>query len=182
MRRDGRGIPWSRRVEGSRVGRSADAMRTSGEVVSDEGRMHAEGRGPYRRSMLRHSDVEEGSEAPSADAVRAMFDVVQGMSSTDAWLRYLRARHPDAVDVLARAAMTDMAIELLVEHGDLSRDEAVAQRAEAEEMAARLLPARDWNEIRQISQILEELAEVCQADAEIVDLNDGSWRRRRAPA
>jgi hypothetical protein len=128
--------------------------------------------------MLRHEEIEERFEAPSNDAVRAMFDVVQGMTPTEAWLRYLRARHPDAVDVLARAAMTDMAIELLVDHGDLTREDAMSQRAEAAELAARMLPGHEWHEIREISQILEELAEVVRADAAIIDLSQGTWRRR----
>ena len=130
--------------------------------------------------MLRHGEVEEGFEAPSADAVRAMFDVVQGMSPTDAWLRYLRTRHPEAVDVLARAAMTDLAIELLVDHGALSREDAMSQREEAAETAARMLPSHEWTEIRQISQILEELDDVVRAEATIIDLDDAARRERTA--
>ena len=132
--------------------------------------------------MLRYSDVDERPETTSVDAVRAMFDVVQGMPPTEAWLRYLRARHPEAVDLLARAAMTDMALELLVDHGDLSREEASTQRAEAAAVATRMLSAQEWAEIRGISQVLEELAEVAGADAAVIDLNDGSWRERRQPA
>jgi hypothetical protein len=136
----------------------------------------------YRRRMLRERDVDDRLETTSTDAVRAMFDVVQGMPPTEAWLRYLRARHPKAVDLLARAAMTDMAIELLVDVGSVSHDEASTQRAEAAEAAARMLPAHEWTEIRGISQVLEELAEAASADAAVIDLNDGSWRERRRPA
>ena len=133
--------------------------------------------------MLRHSDVDEGlDDSPSTEAVRAMFDVVRGMPPTEAWLRYLRARHPEAVDLLARAAMTDMALELLVDHGRLSREEAASQRSEAAERAARMLPAREWQEIREISTILEELAEVVRSEAAIIDLDDDRWHERRQPA
>src|SRR3954451_12332641 len=150
--------------------------------ASGEGPMRAKTRCPYGRSMLRHRDIDERLDATSTDAVRAMFDVVQGMPPTEAWLRYLRARHPDAVDLLARAAMSDMASELLVEQGTLSHDEASAQRAEAADAAARMLPSHEWTEIRGISQVLEELAEVAAADAAIIDLNDGSWHERHRPA
>jgi len=129
--------------------------------------------------MLRYSEVDDRLESPSTDAVRAMFDVVQGMPPTEAWLRYLRAAHPEAVDLLARVAMTDMAIELLVDHGDLTHDEASSERAAAAAAAARMLPAPEWNEIRAISTVLEELAEVVHAEAAIIDLNDGSWHERR---
>ena len=132
--------------------------------------------------MLSYSEVDELFESPSTDGVRAMFDVVQGIPPAEAWLRYLRARHPEAVDLLARAAMTDMAIELLVEHGRLTREEASSQRSEAAEAAARMLPAEEWNEIREISTVLEELAEVVRADAAIIDLNEDGRRERRRPA
>ena len=158
------------------------SVADGGRPASGEGPMRTETRRPYRRGMLRHTDVDERLETTSTDAVRAMFDVVQGMPPTEAWLRYLRARHPHAVDLLARAAMTDMAIELLADQGSLSRDEASTQRAEAAEAAARMLPAREWTEIRGISQVLEELAEVAAGDAAIIDLNDGSWHERRRPA
>jgi hypothetical protein len=129
--------------------------------------------------MLRPNELEEGSDAPSAEAVHAMFSVVQGTSPTDAWLEYLRARHPDAVDVLARAAMADMAIDLLDEHGDLTLEQALAERAEIAEATSRIVRAEGWREIREIAHILEELGEDAgRSDADVVDLTDPSRPER----
>ena len=125
--------------------------------------------------MLQQNEVEERSHGPSAEAVHAMFNVVQGMSPTDAWLGYLRARHPDAVDVLARAAMTDLAIDLLVDHGDMPLDDALAQRAEVAEAASRMVPPAEWREIREIAHILEELGDEdgrTDTDADVIVLTD----------
>jgi hypothetical protein len=122
--------------------------------------------------MIRLDDLDEPSQAPSAEAVQAMFAVVQGMAPTDAWLGYLRARHPAAVDVLAKAAMTDLALDLLVEHHDLSTHDAVRQREEAAQTAANMLAPHEWNEIREIAVILEELGATFGEDADVVVLSE----------
>jgi hypothetical protein len=91
------------------------------------------------------------------DAVAAMFAVVDGTASTDAWVEYVRAHHPTIVDVLARAAMSDMAIDLLVEHGDITRDEALIQRREAATTAAAMLPPGALRRILALKQRLDTM-------------------------
>jgi hypothetical protein len=106
------------------------------------------------------------------DIVGAMFSViVDGASSVDVWLDYVRAHHPKVVDVLARAAMSDIAIEILVDHGDLTKEEAVWQRQAAAETASRMLPPGALRDVLKLKETLEMMESyLSRGDADVVDL------------
>jgi hypothetical protein len=112
------------------------------------------------------------------DALTAMFSVaVEGVPAIDAWLGYVRRRHPDACGRLAEVALTGMALDLLVEHGHVSRDEAIRQRRLAAESAARALGGTAWEEIHRLRQTLTMLERLPdEVDDPVVDLRDDPSR------
>jgi hypothetical protein len=92
------------------------------------------------------------------DAVAAMYAVVaEGDSATDAWLGFLRARHPGAVDALARAAMASVALDLLVANGDMSVEEASRQMLDAATSAADAVSEDVWASVVRFREVLEVL-------------------------
>jgi hypothetical protein len=101
------------------------------------------------------------------ELVSAMLAVsLDRVSPTDAWLGYLRARHPEAVEALAKAAMTDMALDLMVAHGDITSTDALQQRAAAAESASQIVPDGTWERIAKLKQSLERLATTTSATEE----------------
>ena len=92
------------------------------------------------------------------ETVAAMLAVVvDRVPADDAWVAYVRARHPDAADELARLAMTDVALELLVDRGHVSTSEASAQRHAASGNAAARVERGVWREIHRMKRMLEKL-------------------------
>jgi hypothetical protein len=92
------------------------------------------------------------------DAVAAMYAVVaEGDSATDAWLDFLRARHPTAIDALSRAAMASVALDLLVANGDMSVEEASHQMLDAATSAANAVSEDVWASVVRFREILEVL-------------------------
>jgi hypothetical protein len=106
------------------------------------------------------------------ELVRAMYAVaVDRVPSTDAWLGYVRARHPDAIDILAHAAMTDVVLDLLVRSGHLSHADAADQRRSASEPAPHV-PAEIWSTIGSVRQMLETLERYAGNRADVVLLDE----------
>jgi hypothetical protein len=101
------------------------------------------------------------------DAVVAMFAVAEGTASMDAWLEYVRAHHPTIVDVLATAAMTEMAIDLLHGCGDITHEEAVMQRREAATTAAAMLPPGALRQVLALKQRLETMQSRSRGDEDV---------------
>jgi hypothetical protein len=82
--------------------------------------------------------------------------VVDRVPATEAWLGFLRARHPEAIEALAQAAMTDLALDLLVANGDLTPSEAAEQRRAASDPESEV-PADVWSSIVNLKRTLETL-------------------------
>lgn len=116
--------------------------------------------------------MPEITEPFEPDAVAAMYAVVaQGDSATDAWLGFLRARHPAAVDALARAAMASVALDLLVANGDMSIEEASRQMLDAAASAADEVSEDVWASVVRLREILEVL-ERHAASSGVVHIDD----------
>lgn len=102
--------------------------------------------------------MPETTDLFEADEVAVMYAVSEGGSATDAWLDYLRARHPDAVSALARVAMTSIALDLLVSNGDITIEEASRQMIDAAASATAAVGEEVWISavrMRDVLQLLE---------------------------
>lgn len=102
--------------------------------------------------------MPEITEPFEPDAVAAMYAVVtDGDSATDAWLDYLRARHPDAVAALARAAIASIALDLLVANGDMTIEEASRQMLDTATAAVDAVGEDVWTSAMRLREMLELL-------------------------
>lgn len=89
------------------------------------------------------------------DVVAAMLAVVvDGRPAMDVWLEFVRMRYPGATDVLARLALTDLALKLLVTRGAIGSREAAQQRREAAASAAADVSVHTWQTIHRLRQTL----------------------------
>jgi hypothetical protein len=118
-------------------------------------------------------------EAISEEAARAMFSVVRGVAASDAWLDFVRTRHPEAAQLLGKLAMANIAIDLLLDNGDLSEDAAQQERVDAVDSVAAELPRETWEEIHELKAALETLqADARRFERDVVDIRDASPRER----
>jgi hypothetical protein len=105
------------------------------------------------------------------DAVAAMYAVSEGGSATDAWLGYLRARHPDAVSALARAAIASIALDLLVSNGDIPVEHASREMIEAAAAATDAVGEDVWVSAVRIRDILELLERNAADSSVMIDVD-----------
>jgi hypothetical protein len=101
--------------------------------------------------------VREQSEKIGPQALEAMQAVLTGVPACHAWLDYVRQLYPPALDALAKIAVTNIAIGLLRDNGDLSAPEAETQQEEAADAVAAEMPFFVWEEIHEIRSMLETL-------------------------
>lgn len=93
----------------------------------------------------------------SREAVAAMMAVMNGTPAADAWLEYVREVHPRAVDALARMAISQMAVDLLYEQGDLTVSESDHERREVARAARDQVSPEVWSEISELRATLDVL-------------------------
>ncbi|HYF12609.1 MAG TPA: hypothetical protein VEC09_09920 [Actinomycetota bacterium] len=105
------------------------------------------------------------------DVVAAMLAVVNGRPAMDVWLEFVRLRYPGATDVLARLALTDLALKLLVGRGAIGAREAAHQRREAAASAAAEVSFHTWQTIHRLRQTLGMLERYRPAE----DDDDVAW-------
>jgi hypothetical protein len=118
------------------------------------------------------TSMDSTVEPLDPELVRAMYAVaVDRAAATDAWLGYVRARYPEAIDVLAHAAMTDVVLDLLVRSGHLTDADAADQRRSASEREPQV-PAEIWSTIASVRQMLETLERYADDGAGLVLLED----------
>lgn len=97
----------------------------------------------------------DGPLAP--ELTLAMRDVLAGTPASDAWLEYVRQRHGEALDVLARVALSEMALDLLEQTGHLPHEDAIRLLGDAVDTASSDLSLDVWHEIRQAHATLDRL-------------------------
>ena len=95
-----------------------------------------------------------GSVELSREAVAAMLAVMNGSPAADVWLAYVRAVHPEAVDALARMAVSQIAVDLLQSRGDLDREQARDQRHQVALTARGEVSTEVWAEISELRTTL----------------------------
>ena len=107
------------------------------------------------------------TERLDPETVAAMLAiVVDRVPADDAWVAYVRARHPEAAEELARLALTEVALELLVGRGHVSPAEAARQREAASGEAATRVRRAVWQEIHRMKRMLDKLEAMEDRDRE----------------
>ena len=107
-----------------------------------------------------------------ADEVAVMYAVSEGQSATDAWLDYLRARYPEAIDALARAAMASIALDLLVSNGDMTIEEASRQMIDAATSATAAVGEEVWISAVRMRDVLQLLERRTAESSVLIDVRE----------
>ena len=117
-------------------------------------------------------DAIEPFEPAANAAINAV--VRRERNATDAWLEYVRTEHPAAAEELARAAMTYIAVDLLIANGDLSREEGTRQRLDAAFTASAVVDESVWKALIWLREILDML-EAQVASPDVIDLDEAAY-------
>jgi len=143
-----------------------DRKSPGGWILADRGHFYCR---PVR-SNATDVTIRQGDPEVTAAMLSVMVD---GTSATDAWLAFVRLHYPDAAFLLARLAMTGVALELLVATGHLERDEAARQRTEALSATVSRLPPRVWNDISKVRDALGRIERLARSVRDTPTSRDG---------
>jgi hypothetical protein len=132
------------------------------------------------RALDKAHKMREGSERLGPKTVEAMAAVLAGVPATEAWVDYVRHLYPEILEGLARIAVSDIAIDLLRDNGDLPAEEAERQRKEAADAVAAQMPFFAWEEIHTLRSTLEALEAYARqpSRADVLELGASSAHPR----